>query len=128
MNYYNRNGVIGSYQGQEVYVISYKDFAYEMSKENPEMLYAVRRNDGKLDIVEDGMLIGIMTDGGNVETYKWSRRSPYEFYQKEEEVPPTTEKVDVSEGYGYYSQVVDKFFDGLEQLWAEIDASFVESE
>ena len=92
------------------------------------MLYAVRRNDGKLDIVEDGMLIGIMTDGGNVDIFAYKYRHPYEFYQKKEEVPPTTEKVDVSEGYGYYSQVVDKFFDGLEQLWAEIDASFVEQE
>ena len=93
------------------------------------MLYAVRRNDGKLDIVEDGMLIGIMTDGGNVETYKWSRRSPQEFYQKEEEKPLTEDVEDAEvKDYSQYAEVVNKFFDGLEQLWAEIDASFVEQE
>ena len=55
MDYYSCNGIIGTYQGQEVYVIDYKDLTYEMSKEHPEMLYAVRRPDRKLDIVENGI-------------------------------------------------------------------------
>ena len=121
-------GIIGFYQGQEVYVIDYKDFTYEMSKGNPEMLYAVKRNDDKLDIVENGLLIGAMIYGGSIDIFAYKYRHPYAFYQQEEEIPPTTEIVDVSEGYGYYSQVVDEFFDGLEQLWAEIDASFMEVE
>ena len=97
-----------------------------MSKENPERLYAVRRNDGKLDIVEGGMLVGLMTEGGKVDIFAHNRRQPYAFYQKKKEVPVTTKPVDEVEDFSHYAEVVNSFFDGLSKLWEEIDSSFVE--
>ena len=120
-------GIIGFYRGQEVYVIDYKDFTYEMSKGNPEILYAVKRNDDKLDIVENGLLIGAMTYGGSIDIFAYKHRHPYAFYQKKEAFI-TTKHETVVEDYSQYAEVVNEFFDGLEQLWAEIDASFVEVE
>ena len=80
MNYYSCNGIIGTYQGQEVYVIDYKDLTYEMSKEHSERLYAVRRPDRRMDIVENGMLVGVMTSGGKVDIFAPNRKQPYKFY------------------------------------------------
>ena len=66
-----------------------------------------------------------MTSGGKVDIFAPNRKQPYKFYQKKEEkVPPTTEKVDVSEGYGYYSQVVDQSNFGrrlMPVLWSRIE-------
>lgn len=122
MGYYNRAGVVGTYQGQDVYVISYEKLTKDMSLDNPKMLYAVRRKDRLLDIVENGYWIGTMTDDGSVSIdYKKSR--PFSFYEKKEEA--LTEGNEVKD-YSHYAKVVNEFFEGLEKLWQEIDQSFVE--
>lgn len=142
MGYYHQNGVVGQYRGTDVYVIAYKDLTETQTK-TTDTIFAVRcNNNDKLELVQRGRLIGSMTDDGHVELWDNSRRRNYRCYNapgmKEQPVQKTaTPEWSVSDapaaelgaplnvefGYGVYSKVVDNFFKGLDQLWAEIDAS-----
>lgn len=137
MGYRDKNGVVGKYRGHDVYVVSYEDLrpAWKYDKNT---IFAVR-TDAKhqsLELVLEGEFIGEMTDGGNVslfETrreYRWPQEKKFVAKQQkpvaeqQKEVPepdPTTLEIDVSEGYGAYSRVVDEFFKGLDKLWAELE-------
>ena len=140
MGYRDKNGLVGQYRGQDVFVIGYKDL--KPPKDGDETIYAVRCNNNKdLELVQGCRFIGTMTDSGHVEIYDMSRRRPYRFYKapgldeyEEKKKPvqtptPVAEAIDYSKplevefGYGEYSKVVDNFFKGLDKLWEEIDAS-----
>ena len=124
MNYFTRDGIVGKYQGIDVWVIDYRSFTKEM--DNGECLFAVKKpgENNYMSLVHDGTVVGYMNSTGNVQNYDAKERMPYKYF---ESAPPQAEdKVDVSAGYGYYSQTVDNFFKGLSKLWEEIDSSFVE--
>ena len=138
VGYRDKNGIVGQYRGENVFVIGYKDL--KPPAPNDTTIYAVRIDDGHqkdwLDLVQGGKCIGTMTDSGRVEIYDASRRREYKFYTKEKRpskpVPeqrlaaqlqegPTIRELDVSAGYGEFSRIVDDFFHGLDKLWEEID-------
>ena len=140
MGYRDRNGIVGQYRGENVCVVAYKDL--KLPAKNDTTLYAVRSNDSELlELVQGDMLIGTMTDSGHVELWDKFKRRKYEFYKapgldeyktpviwevKHTPVAPATDyskPLDVEFGYGAYSTIVDNFFKGLDQLWAEIDNS-----
>lgn len=140
MGYRDKNGIVGQYRGENVFVIGYKDL--KPPAPNDTTIYAVRIDDGHqkdwLDLVQGGKYIGTMTDSGRVEIYDASRRREYKFYTKEKQLSkpvikrtpePAPEPIkDVNAlvlnteyGYGVYSKIVDDFFHGLDKLWEEID-------
>lgn len=137
MGYREQRGVVGQYRGNNVSVIAYKDLTESMTKTTDTIFAVVCNNNDKLELVQRGMYIGTMTDGGKVEIFDNGRRRAYNCHKEQKpiqkvETPEWTVKekeVDLSQalnvefGYGAYSKVVDNFFKGLDQLWAEIDAA-----
>lgn len=75
-NYKQLRGVVGQYQGSDVYVVPEKDFNLWESKDDNRMIYALvvpGRHD--LLLVSGGMKIGDMTPNGYVDLWEKS-----EFY------------------------------------------------
>ena len=122
MNYFTRDGIVGKYQGIDVWVIDYRSFTKEM--DNGEYLFAVKRpgENNYMSLVHDGTVVGYMNSSGNVQNYDAREKMPFKYF-KEPSVEECKQKL---EGYAEYSQTVDNFFKGLSKLWEEIDNSFVE--
>lgn len=141
MGYFSRHGLVGQYKGLDVFVIDYDNLTPEMETDF-ERLYAVKIKDGstyerQMKLVQRGIIVGTVSDEGTVALYPTAERvkMPWPTPKKapviEEKKPephyeittpsPTTLELDVSEGYGVYSNVVDGFFKGLDKLWEEID-------
>lgn len=82
-------------------------------------------------MVWDGFIVGELEDSGEVHLYPnkkgkyvWPEKKKKKVEQRKEEVKEVDlEKLalNVSNGYGQFSKVVDGFFAGLEKLWQEID-------
>ena len=123
MNYFTKNGIIGQFQGTDVYVISYKDFTEDM--DNGNTLYAVKMPGQReyMTVVTDGKKIGYMSSIGHVEIYDKIKWTGFQ-YNKPSYVEPPKESEDID--FKKCSRVVDEFFDGLEKLWQEIERGFVE--
>lgn len=87
-------------------------------------------------MVWDGFIVGELDDSGEVHLYPNKKGKyiwPEKKKKKAEPVKKRKEEVEVKEidldklalnvsnGYGQFSKVVDGFFAGLEKLWQEID-------
>lgn len=76
-DYRYMSGIVGVYQGNDVWAIPERDFTVELSKKNKEFIYAVTNVDDKvIKLVNRGMLIGYMTPEGKVDMLDKS-----EFYE-----------------------------------------------
>ena len=120
MNYFTRDGIVGKYQGIDVWVIDYRSFKKEM--DDGRHLFAVKMpgDNSSMKLVFDGTVVGRMSGGGSVHDYEVRERMPYKYFE-EPSVEECKQKLD---GYAEYSQTVDNFFKGLSKLWEEIDNSF----
>ena len=121
MNYYNANGIVGSYQDVDVYVIDEEEFTE--NNNDPYRIYAVRsKNSRVLTLVLRGNIIGTMDEDGLVKRLRVQKTYQYYTPKKKKtvvkEAPPVeSENIDFSN----YSREVDKFFEGLHELWKEME-------
>lgn len=138
VGYKDKNGLVGQYQGNNVYVIDYEKLS--PPDEDDKTWYAVRRRGVQdLELVLGDFMIGTMSDSGHIVVFDRSRRAAYKFYTVPKKVnkpkyimkqtepiadpDPSALALDVEFGYGEYSKIVDNFFKGLDKLWEEIDSS-----
>ena len=126
MNYYTANGIVGSYQDVDVYVIDEEEFTEE--KNVPYRIYAVRgERYGELTLVLRGNIIGTMDQDGLVKRMRTPK--PYQFKPKKKKPVVRENKPEVSEvsvesediNFSDYTKEVDKFFEGLNELWKEME-------
>ena len=121
MNYYNENGIVGSYRDIDVYVIDEEEFT-EDNGNNMYRIYAVRKKNSKtMLLVHNGLIIGTMDEDGLVKRARVQKTYQYYTPKKKKtvvkEAPPVkSEDIDFSD----YSKEVDKFFEGLHELWKEM--------
>ena len=126
MGYYDKKGCLGTYKGVDVCSADYVLFTKERSQDN--YIFAVKgvnRYD-PMPLVYKGEIIGWLSDDGDIAVAK--RREKYKFYEKptyttkpqeskNEEVKVEMPQID----YTDYTYVVDSFFEGLHELWKEME-------
>ena len=121
MNYNCETGIIGTYKNISVRTIEYVLFRKEQADDN-SVIYAVKNIDmyGNLTLVYQGYIIGSMTYNGEIKIDP--RSVAFKFYEpkKKEKVKEEYKPVEV-EDYSAYTAVVDKFFEGLNELWKEME-------
>lgn len=100
LDYRYMGGVVGTYQGQDVFVVPEKDFSIKRSRGDRKMIFAVStqnpeglgRKPGSLLLVSSGSVIGEMSPDGEVElyerSYEWKGRG---WKQPDPEVEASTE-------------------------------------
>ena len=135
MGYLSQRGKIGKYKGKDVYVVDLFDISEDM-KHNEDIFLAIVEPDRQKEaiMVWDGFIVGELNDYGEVHLYSKEKGKyiwPEKKKKKVESVKKRKEEVkeieleklalNVSNGYGQFSKVVDGFFAGLEKLWQEID-------
>ena len=123
-NYLEMNGNIGQYRGYEVYIVDYTKF--KKADAQYDVIYAVRRgNKDTFLLVLNNTIIGYMNAQGDIQRYRIPR--DYQYY-----TPPVkkveqtqTQTVNNSEPaqikYSDYTKTVDDFFEGLHELWKEME-------
>lgn len=122
MNYLGMNGNVGQYKGYDVYIVNYTEF--KKTDAQYDTIYAVRRNnkDTFLLVLNDG-IIGVMNAQGNIQRYRISR--DYQYYTPPVKKVEQTQTVNNSEPaqikYSDYTKTVDDFFEGLHELWKEME-------
>lgn len=73
LDYRYMNGIVGQYQGKDVWVVQEKDFVVQMSKNDPDIVFAVvKKGEVWLQLVSGGMVIGEMSKEGEVVLYERS--------------------------------------------------------
>lgn len=124
MNYLEMNGNVGQYRGYEVYIVDYTKFKKVDARYN--VIYAVRRgNKDTFLLVLNNAIIGYMNAQGDIQRYRIPK--DYQYY-----TPPVkkveqtqTQTVNNSEPaqikYSDYTKTVDDFFEGLHELWKEME-------
>lgn len=124
MNYLEMNGNVGQYRGYEVYIVDYTKFKKADARYN--VIYAVRRgNKDTFLLVLNNAIIGYMNAQGDIQRYRIPK--DYQYY-----TPPVkkveqtqTQTVNNSEPaqikYSDYTKTVDDFFEGLHELWKEME-------
>ena len=116
------NGNVGQYRGYDVYVVNYTEF--KKTDAQYDTIYAVRRNnkDTFLLVLNDG-IIGVMNAQGDIQRYRISR--DYQYYTPPVKKVEQTQTVNNSEPaqikYSDYTKTVDDFFEGLHELWKEME-------
>ena len=141
MGYLSQRGKIGQYKGKDVYVYELSEIEPWMKHTNERFLAILEPNGRrKAVLVLDGIIVGELDDYGSVDLYENGKRKAYVWPDDEPvierklpewEVVPSEPKpvevklekmvLDTSNGYSQYSKIVDKFFEGLEKLWQEIE-------
>ena len=127
MGYYDKKGCLGTYKGVDVCSIDYVLFTKDRAKE--ECIFAVKgvnRYD-PMPLVYQGEVIGWLSDDGDIAVAK--RREKYKFYERkfhktkpQEETKEVEVKVEMPQiDYTDYTYVVDSFFEGLHELWKEME-------
>ena len=119
-NYNCENGIIGTYKNKSVRTIEYVLFTREQADDN-SVIYAVKNIDlyGNLTLVYQGYIIGSMTYNGEIKIDP--RSKAFKFYEpKKKEEVKESEPVGVKD-YSSYTTVVDNFFEGLNELWKEME-------
>lgn len=122
MNYLGMNGNVGQYKGYDVYIVNYTEF--KKTDAQYDTIYAVRRNnkDTFLLVLNDG-IIGVMNAQGDIQRYRISR--DYQYYTPPVKKVEQTQTVNNSEPaqikYSDYTKTVDDFFEGLHELWKEME-------
>ena len=132
MGYLSQRGKIGKYKGKDVYVVDVFNVSEDMKHNADIFLAVVEPERRKAVMVWDGFIVGELDDYGEVHLYQnkkgkyvWpEKKKKKKVEQRKEEVKEVDlDKLalNVSNGYGQFSKVVDGFFAGLEKLWQEID-------
>lgn len=128
MNYLGMNGNVGQYKGYDVYIVNYTEF--KKTDAQYDTIYAVRRNnkDTFLLVLNDG-IIGVMNAQGDIQRYRISR--DYQYYtppkraaqiKEQEQAQAQTLGNEVTQiKYSDYTKTVDDFFEGLHELWKEME-------
>lgn len=124
MNYLEMNGNVGQYRGYEVYIVDYTKFKKADARYN--VIYAVKRgNKDTFLLVLNNAIIGYMNAQGDIQRYRIPK--DYQYY-----TPPVkkveqtqTQTLNNSEPaqikYSDYTKTVDDFFEGLHELWKEME-------
>ena len=140
MGYLSQRGKVGQYKGKDVYVFELSDVEPWMKHTDHIFLAMIRPEGHHAQLVLDGIIVGEMDDAGCIKLYENGKRRAYVWdeepvvkkkYPKKEkeevkEVDLDKLALNVSNGYGQFSKVVDGFFAGLEKLWQEIDVEIQE--
>ena len=121
MNYLGMNGNVGQYKGYEVYIVDYTKF--KKADARYDVIYAVRRsNKENLLLVINGRIIGHMNADGDIQRYRIPR--DYQYYTpsaKKVQAQAKTLGNEVTQiKYSEYTKTVDEFFEGLHELWKEM--------
>ena len=127
MNYLGMNGNVGQYKGYDVYIVNYTEF--KKTDAQYDTIYAVRRNnkDTFLLVLNDG-IIGVMNAQGDIQRYRISR--DYQYYTPPVKKVKTSNNSDYTKvlsgepaqiKYSDYTKTVDDFFEGLHELWKEME-------
>ena len=109
MGYYGKTGLIGSWKGKDVVIVSNREGVQQDGK-----IYVVASE--KYMMVDNGMVIGTLIDSGSVVECR-----PHPFYfpkkKKVEEERGKRREVAVEEktieGFNEYTKIVDDFFKNL---------------
>lgn len=122
MNYLEMNGNVGQYRGYEVYIVDYTKF--KKADARYDVIYAVRRgNKDTFLLVLNNAIIGYMNAQGNIQRYRIPR--DYQYYTPPVKKVEQTKTVNNSEPaqikYSDYTKTVDDFFEGLHELWKEME-------
>lgn len=135
MGYLSQRGKIGKYKGKDVYVVDLCDIREDMKYDETIFLAIIEPDRQKAIMVWDGFIVGELDDYGEVHLYP-NKKGKYIWPEKKKKVEPVKKRkeevevkeinldklaLNVSNGYGQFSKVVDGFFAGLEKLWQEID-------
>lgn len=79
-DYRYTNGVVGQYQGSDIYTILEEDFDVEQSRGDSRLIYAlIDREKPNLKLISEGMWIGDMTSDGYVTLFDKCR-----FYEEKD--------------------------------------------
>lgn len=128
MNYLEMNGNVGQYRGYEVYIVDYTKFKKVDARYN--VIYAVRRgNKDTFLLVLNNAIIGYMNAQGDIQRYRIPK--DYQYYippvKKVEQTQTHSDYTKVLSGepaqikYSDYTKTVDDFFEGLHELWKEME-------
>ena len=130
MNYLEMNGNVGQYRGYEVYIVDYTKFKKVDARY--DVIYAVRRgNKDTFLLVLNNAIIGYMNAQGDIQRYRIPK--DYQYYtppvKKVEQTKTQTHSdyTKVLSGepaeikYSDYTKTVDNFFEGLHELWKEME-------
>lgn len=126
MNYLEMNGNVGQYRGYEVYIVDYTKFKKADARYN--VIYAVKRgNKDTFLLVLNNAIIGYMNAQGDIQRYRIPK--DYQYYtppvKKVEQAQTQTQTLNNSEPaqikYSDYTKTVDDFFEGLHELWKEME-------
>lgn len=122
MNYLEMNGNVGQYRGYEVYIVDYTEFKKTDARYN--VIYAVRRgNKDTFLLVLNNAIIGYMNAQGDIQRYRVPK--DYQYYTPPVKKVEQTKTVNNSEPaqikYSDYTKTVDDFFEGLHELWKEME-------
>ena len=128
MNYLEMNGNVGQYRGYEVYIVDYTKF--KKADARYDVIYAVRRgNKDTFLLVLNNAIIGYMNAQGDIQRYRIPR--DYQYYtppvKKVEQTQTHSDYTKVLSGepaqikYSDYTKTVDDFFEGLHELWKEME-------
>lgn len=128
MNYLEMNGNVGQYRGYEVYIVDYTEFKKTDARYN--VIYAVRRgNKDTFLLVLNNAIIGYMNAQGDIQRYRVPK--DYQYYtppvKKVEQTQTHSDYTKVLSGepaqikYSDYTKTVDDFFEGLHELWKEME-------
>lgn len=124
MNYLEMNGNVGQYRGYEVYIVDYTKFKKVDARY--DVIYAVRRgNKDTFLLVLNGGIIGVMNAQGDIQRYRIPR--DYQYYtppvkkveQAQAQTSNNSEPAQIK--YSDYTKTVDDFFEGLHELWKEME-------
>lgn len=126
MNYLEMNGNVGQYRGYEVYIVDYTKF--KKTDAQYDTIYAVRR--GNMDtflLVLNNAIIGYMNAQGDIQRYRIPK--DYQYYTPPEQTKTVnnSDYTKVLSGepaqikYSDYTKTVDDFFEGLHELWKEME-------
>lgn len=128
MNYLEMNGNVGQYRGYEVYIVDYTKFKKVDARY--DVIYAVRRgNKDTFLLVLNNAIIGYMNAQGDIQRYRIPK--DYKYYtppvKKVEQTQTHSDYTKVLSGepaqikYSDYTKTVDDFFEGLHELWKEME-------
>ena len=122
MNYLEMNGNVGQYRGYEVYIVDYTKF--KKADARYDVIYAVRRgNKDTFLLVLNNAIIGYMNAQGDIQRYRIPK--DYQYYTPPVKKVEQTQTLNNSEPaqikYSDYTKTVDDFFEGLHELWKEME-------
>ena len=133
MGYLDKTGRLGIYKNRSVYAVDYKNFRKEHTM-NSNDIFAVKKPGNKfLLLVFKGTLMGTMDDDGYIDTHTGYPGAMFKFYSPPQENYKEVEVVRENQDslkvpaepkdiiFSDYTKPVDEFFEGLHELWKEME-------